>query len=422
MVKCVRPSWSLARILLGTLNSLALCGCANLFTSTKSIELDKKSYALDVKQRVVVSKRLDVYRDGKGDVQVVCTEPSPDALTTISATAGANVANQIARSSSGQAEGNTDEQSANLQSAKSVTAALAEQGAFVGLRTQSIQLLRDAMYRLCEGYASGAVQPAEFALMQRRYQSTMLGLLAIEQLTRPVVAAQVVLASTASSAAGTRPDDAQVDKLRARLDGLVTIDTEARVKLETAKSSHETAEQALASNVKEAEEARQRAAREEEGRQKTAKETADAAKIKAAGAAAAKPFEDARPGLETTRKQTEGDLRDARIRFTEAQRSRADAESELAAARSRAASSAAGGGQFSALGSSSASITDSLGVRIKEIVSDINRNYIVSDCFAILATSLDRKPELMKTLNQLAIEETCRNIVSKAVEETLRKQ
>ena len=411
------------RVLVGVMSGVALSGCANLFTSTKDIDLEKNSYALDVKQRVVVSKKLDLYGDGKV-LQVVCTEPSPDALTTISATAGADVASQIARASSTQTDGNSDEQNARAQNSRSVTAALAEQGAFVGLRTQSIQLLRDTMYRLCEGYASGAVSPAEFAAMQRRYQSTMLGLLAIEQLTRPVVAAQVVLASTASSAAGARPDDAQVDKLRTRLDGLVAADADAKVKFEKAKSDHETAEQALAANIKQAEEARQKAEKDEDARQKAAKEAADTSKIKAAGATAAKSFDDARQGLETTRKQTEADLRETRIRAAESRTLRSDAEAELAQARTRAASTAAGSGQFSAIGTSAATITASLGDSVRRIVSDINQNYLLSDCLSILTVARDEKLVASKASRpgQDALEATCTTLLTQATMQLLSQQ
>lgn len=425
MSKQARLPWRATHAFVGAISTVALSGCANLFTSTKDIDLAKNSYALDVKQRVVISKALDVYGDNK-PIQIVCTEPSPDALTTISATAGADVASQVARASSAQRPSDSDEKDMRAQNSGSVTAALAEQGAFVGLRTQSIQLLRDTMYRLCEGYASGAVSPAEFSAMQRRYQSTMLGLLAIEQLTRPVVAAQVVLASTASSAAGARPDDAEVEKLRTRLDGLVTADTQAKVTLEKRKEEHEAAESAVATNTKQGEEARQKAEKDEDARQKAAKESADIGKVKAAGAAAAKPFEDSRSGLEATRKQTEAALKEARIRATESQKLRSDAEAELAQARTRAASSAAGAGQFSAIGTSAATITASLGNSIRDIVSDINKNYLLSDCLAVLTAAQQDKAagasRPAKSQSQSALEETCTTLLTKATMQVLSQQ
>jgi hypothetical protein len=58
------------------------------------------------------------------------------------------------------------------------------------------------MYRLCEGYAAGALDDVGFARLQRRYQAIMLGLLAIEQLTGPIVASQVVMQGSASTRMG----------------------------------------------------------------------------------------------------------------------------------------------------------------------------------------------------------------------------
>ena len=107
---------------------------------------------MDVKQRVVFSQKRPPDKDDKGDAKgnsavMVCAEPSPDALTVLGVSGGLSLNNG--------------------QSATNATADLSESGAFVGLRTQSIQLLRDAMYRLCEGYASGAVTDTDFAAMQR---------------------------------------------------------------------------------------------------------------------------------------------------------------------------------------------------------------------------------------------------------------
>ena len=173
---------------------LGTTGCAYLTTFNRPIDLRAGSVAMDVKQRVVFSQnRTSFTIDGKPYSNVVvCAEPSPDALTVLGASGGLSLSNG--------------------QSVANATGGLSESGAFVGLRTQSIQLLRDAMYRLCEGYASGAVTDTDFAAMQRRYQSTMMGLIAIEQLTRPVIAGQALLTSAAASQSGASSGDAAVDK------------------------------------------------------------------------------------------------------------------------------------------------------------------------------------------------------------------
>lgn len=63
------------------------------------------------------------------------------------------------------------------------SAGFQEGAAFVGLRTSTIQLLRDGMYRLCEAHLNGAIDGDTYNLQLRRYQRYMVALLAIEQLT-----------------------------------------------------------------------------------------------------------------------------------------------------------------------------------------------------------------------------------------------
>jgi len=76
-----------------------------------------------------------------------------------------------------------------------LSAALQQSAAFVGLRTSSIQLLRDFGYRLCEAYLSGAIEPGQYDLLMRRFQKNVVALLAIEQLTGAVKAPPVILTS-----------------------------------------------------------------------------------------------------------------------------------------------------------------------------------------------------------------------------------
>ena len=71
----------------------------------------------------------------------------------------------------------------------------------IGLRTQSIQLLRDAMYRICEAYWNDALDSESLIAMHRRFQNLMTGLLAIEQLTGAVRPEPIIL----------RPGSAQAD-------------------------------------------------------------------------------------------------------------------------------------------------------------------------------------------------------------------
>jgi hypothetical protein len=136
-----------------------------------------ESISIDAKQRVVVTGYRAAWRnkDEDGEVTeevdaqpVTCAEPSPDALSVLSATFGAGAQDDTAKLALKLAGGQN------------------EAGKSIGLRTQTIQILRDAMYRLCEGYQAGALSALGFERLQRRYQNAMLGLLAVEQLTGAV--------------------------------------------------------------------------------------------------------------------------------------------------------------------------------------------------------------------------------------------
>lgn len=135
-----------------------LCCCANFNSIHREINVDEgKGALIDIKQRaVIVSKR-----DNK---TIVCAEPSPESLSSYAAEFAAEA-------------DLPEEVTARL------VAAFQEGSSFVGLRTQSIQLLRDSLYRLCEGYMSGALDSAQYDILMRRYQKYMVALLAIEQLT-----------------------------------------------------------------------------------------------------------------------------------------------------------------------------------------------------------------------------------------------
>lgn len=106
----------------------------------------------------------------------VCAEPSPDAMSAMAMEAAAK----------GGVPGKVSVE---------LSAALQQSAAFVGLRTTSIQLLRDFGYRLCEAHLSGAINNGQYDLLMRRFQKNVVALLAIEQLTGAVKAPPVVLTS-----------------------------------------------------------------------------------------------------------------------------------------------------------------------------------------------------------------------------------
>jgi hypothetical protein len=141
----------------------ALCtsssGCADFTTFKQRAALDETSYSLDAKQRVVLSFER---ANGLGrTTRYVCAEPSPDALSALAASGALEA--QVAGQGGGAA-----------------SASLNEAVASIGLRTQTIQLLRDGLYRACEAYLNGAIDEFGYALLLNKYDETMISLLALE--------------------------------------------------------------------------------------------------------------------------------------------------------------------------------------------------------------------------------------------------
>lgn len=159
---------------------------------------------IDASQRAIVSADGYVTREsgdnGAVNERVVpptmCAEPSPDAITAAS----------LAASAAANAPG---------QGAAQANLALSQSAASIGIRTPSIQLLRDGMYRLCEAFQNGAIQADDYQGMLQQYQQMVVGLVAIEQLTGTVRAPQVALSGGEARAAAMQSSiSLQADLLR----------------------------------------------------------------------------------------------------------------------------------------------------------------------------------------------------------------
>ncbi|MDZ4107431.1 MAG: hypothetical protein U1D41_14975 [Nitrosomonas sp.] len=183
---------------LATLPTLLLlavtAGCANFNSVFREFEVDAgKSVMVDIKQRAIIASKRTA---NSTTSTVVCAEPSPDALSAYAA--------ELA------VEGKIPE-----QAAVQLAAAFQESSSFVGLRTQSIQLLRDSLYRLCEGYMSGALEKAQYDILTRRYQKYMVALLGIEQLTGTVRVPAITI-NTQGGAEAAR----SLTSMRAEVEGI----------------------------------------------------------------------------------------------------------------------------------------------------------------------------------------------------------
>lgn len=346
---------------------IAMTGCAYLTTYTRGIDLNGKSIAMDVKQRVIFGqKRFDEAHptDVARNWNVICAEPSPDALTVLSATGGISATN------------------AQTQTAANATGALAESGASIGLRTQSIQLLRDAMYRLCEGYASGAIGPEDYVMMQRRFQSAMMGLIAIEQLTGPVVAGQALLNTSAASQAGAGAGDAAVTSAQTALKTAKDDELTAKATLDTANSNYDKARKDVADNQKKID-------------VEKAKEKPDADSLKS--------LNDAMPGLRDAQTTADNARKDAQRRAEASTQAVKDAQASLAAAQSRASSSASGSGTLLSVATTSAQMQENLGKTVEAIVSSINTAYERDDCLGLMRGLVNNPERLRQVENASAV-------------------
>jgi len=152
-------------------------GCANMNTIDRATSLystnDKgKAIHLDSQQRLLVVNAIGKY----------CAEPSPDAMAAFAAAAGIDA-------------------SAPTQDAVSAAGSMSSSAASLGLRTQSITLMRDALYRMCEAYGNKMLSGPQVMTLLSRSQDLTAVILATEQLTGTVVAQQAALSVTASAGA-----------------------------------------------------------------------------------------------------------------------------------------------------------------------------------------------------------------------------
>lgn len=199
---------------------IVLCGCANMNSIYREAHIDKGHSAIvDAKQRAIITSSW-FYKDSDGDGTYdvanrrVCAEPSPDAMSVFASAGGFG---------------------ANIKDKAEVFGKIAssESGANIGLRTHSIQLLRDSFFRTCEAYLNGGIDEIEYALQMRRFQTSMIALISIEQLTGVVKPPAVVL-----TAAGSNETGDVLTKLVA-----------TRSELVASKTNRETAKAAVVSEI-----------------------------------------------------------------------------------------------------------------------------------------------------------------------------
>lgn len=158
--------------------TLLTTSCAKLNSIHRTHTLDAESVdvvTVDAKQRHLLARQTE------GDFRV-CAEAAPDAFSAYAASLGADLA----------LDGKSNNAKAALAAAE--TAATIE-------RTQTVNVLRELMYRTCERYLSGALTREQLIVQAARDQTIILSVLAIEQLTGAVRAKPTIISGPATSAA-----------------------------------------------------------------------------------------------------------------------------------------------------------------------------------------------------------------------------
>lgn len=331
----------MGRYIIAALGLALLSGCANLTTFSKKVDLTKTSLSVDAKQRVIYGRTIDTNNDDK--LVILCAEPSPDALSVLGASGALSVT---------EASG----------AGGSTSGALSEAAASIGLRTTSIQLLRDLNYRICEAYNNQAITSEDVASLLRRGQSTMMGLIAIEQLTGPVVAAQATL--NAAGSAGTGGSQGDVTTAQTGLETAQNKLLDAQAALDTATSDLTQKQNELKTANSELSSA-------------TSAQTPDAAVMEAKKTA----VETAQHAV-TTAANIQADKQ---RRVTAAQKNVDSAQATLTAARREGTlATGASAAVLGAISSANANITSTLAGEVGSIVGEINKAYIIDTCLGTL--------------------------------------
>lgn len=172
------------RTALCAIAALLCAGCASLTTYHNKDRIPggrAQAIIVDAKQRFVLSTP---HRKGDQDILRFCAEPPPDVFTAISSSFGLKAALGTEKA--------RQDISADIQQA------LSENAATIG-KTQTVNILREMMYRNCERYLSGAITEEEFIVQAARDQRAIVHVLAIEQLTGAARTQSIALATKANA-------------------------------------------------------------------------------------------------------------------------------------------------------------------------------------------------------------------------------
>lgn len=155
--------------------------------------------SVDAKQRFLLSTVSNVNEDNDKtkteNIRRFCAEPSPDVFSALSQAASGS--GSFGQTSSPQ----------NLNIALQAAFSSSEAASTIS-RTQTVNMLKEMMYRTCERYINGQISDYEYPIIAARDQRIMTSILAIEQLTGTVMPKPSVIAVTGNSSTGQSTEDA----------------------------------------------------------------------------------------------------------------------------------------------------------------------------------------------------------------------
>lgn len=168
---------------------------------------------VDAKQRAIISsphviQTAPYYRSSttgsqelvpgsREEIRRFCAEPSPDVFAVIAQALSA-----------GASWGKSVDPKA-IEAALTAAFSSSEQGSTIP-RTQTVNMLRELMFRTCERHINGGISSLELPLQAIRDQRLMVSILAIEQLTGAITPKSVVIGASAETAAGASGAEAAV--------------------------------------------------------------------------------------------------------------------------------------------------------------------------------------------------------------------
>jgi hypothetical protein len=193
---------------LALLSIFVLPACADSTIHTQANIAGVDTLSVDAKQRLVfVGQRSDPYDPAR----VTCTEPMPDALVARAAVfaASANITNPGGVAASG-----------GLASGSS------ESAASIGFRNETVQMLRDGYFRLCEAYMNGALSKPQYEHMILNADTFMVVISALQTLgSNPVAPAVAINAGGGLTASVPKDGSVTTAELKAPTGEVTKITT-----------------------------------------------------------------------------------------------------------------------------------------------------------------------------------------------------